>query len=1369
MTLTPRQKLISGLFLLLAFFLESHFALAATTPYQNVKVQNRQLLVDFDRDGNYTPYLIKGVAYSPTPIGRYSDDWGYPSPSDPRPKNLYDDPAVLNRDFALLKAMNANAVRFWKGNNTQVTFADTQNPRSPWYLHYADITRFPNYLTSQTFDLAETYGLKIIAGFEMPWPGSWQCDQNASAARYQISVDFNDPYLRSDIINRFRAYVLEFKDHPALLFWAIGNENNLGFNEQTPQGKAQSIAFYSLIQEMAQEARLIEGAFYHPVAIVNGDIQNIGNSELGTSDADLSGIDIWGANVYRGVGFTDLFQNFSVRSGKAFWLSEYGEDAWQVTDVNNPADGREDQALQATRNGALWQEIKDAYLNQQSIGGTVMNYSDEWWKPYTWLCEIDNDPTTTANGPGGCNLVQNYYGFGPQDNSCPRDGVIDWNPPAADHFFNEEWWGIMAIAKDARLGYPDIMLPRQVYTTFQQLFQEDTNPPTVVISSPENNAVVLGTDVIFSVNAADNIGVTGVQFQLDGNNLGDEDITAPYSMVWDTTSVSDGIHTLTAIARDAEGNLGTASATVTVANTALPAPVLASAVGGDAQVILNWNNTVAATGYTVKYGNSSGIYWDFIDLPAVNTATISGLINGATYYFIVVAKYGGDLAQESNELSAILSAPDFEITALSSLNDVKIGNPLIVNSTVKNNSTARGAIFLTSYYLSYDENITTSDVLLGTRVIPALSGGASSSAATTFTVPSNIAPASYYLGAIADYTNFRTEQNENNNSFLGNSVNVSAGADLIISVISGPAAILPGQIVNLTDTEKNQGTASVGANYVSYYLSTDSTITDSDILIGNRYVGGLAAGASIVGGITLTIPSTLALGTYYWGAIADSTFSHPEADENNNATSGNSVVLSTSADLTMTAFVGPAHASGGQTVTLTDSVKNQGLMPIGAHYVGYYFSEDDVITTSDIFVGNRYVASLAAGASLNGNVNVTIPSDIRARTYYWGAIADHTQSQTEADESNNSILGSTVIVTPGADLKMVGVNGPASGSTNQVVTVSDTVQNQGTSAIGAYYVGYYLSADPQITIADTRLGARYIPGLAVGASSSGNFSVAIPSSLPGGTYYWGAIADFTQTQPESDESNNAIAGNAIVVTPGADLTMTAMNGPAIGATGQVVTISDTIKNQGTSAIGGHYVGYYLSADPVITANDLRLGARFVQNLAAGASSSGNVSFGIPVNLMPGTYYWGVIADFTQTQSESNENNNALVGNTILIHAGGDLVMTNVNGPSEMINGESVTIAMTVKNQGIAVIGASYVGVYLSSDPEITTSDIRLGARYIPSLAVGVSSTGSVAVTIPTSLPTGTYYWGAIADFTQTQREADDSNNSLTGNVATIHF
>jgi chitodextrinase len=98
----------------------------------------------------------------------------------------------------------------------------------------------------------------------------------------------------------------------------------------------------------------------------------------------------------------------------------------------------------------------------------------------------------------------------------------------------------------------------------------DTTAPSVTLIAPSNGATVSG-NVTVSATATDNVGVSGVQFKLDGTNLGNEDTSSPYSLSWNTTSVANGSHTLTAIARDAAGNTTTAtSVTVTVSNTAAP-------------------------------------------------------------------------------------------------------------------------------------------------------------------------------------------------------------------------------------------------------------------------------------------------------------------------------------------------------------------------------------------------------------------------------------------------------------------------------------------------------------------------------------------------------------------------------------------------------------------------------------------------------------------------------------------------------------------------------------------------------------------------------------------------------------------------------
>ncbi len=100
----------------------------------------------------------------------------------------------------------------------------------------------------------------------------------------------------------------------------------------------------------------------------------------------------------------------------------------------------------------------------------------------------------------------------------------------------------------------------------------DTTPPTVSLTAPAAGATLSGTTAV-SATAGDDIAVAGVQFTLDGANLGAEDTGSPYSVSWNTTTATNGTHTLRAVARDAAGNTTTsAPVSVTVSNTGTPPP-----------------------------------------------------------------------------------------------------------------------------------------------------------------------------------------------------------------------------------------------------------------------------------------------------------------------------------------------------------------------------------------------------------------------------------------------------------------------------------------------------------------------------------------------------------------------------------------------------------------------------------------------------------------------------------------------------------------------------------------------------------------------------------------------------------------------------
>ena len=140
----------------------------------------------------------------------------------------------------------------------------------------------------------------------------------------------------------------------------------------------------------------------------------------------------------------------------------------------------------------------------------------------------------------------------------------------------------------------------------------DTTAPTVSITTPSSGDTVAGNTAV-GASASDANGVAGVQFKLDGSNLGSEDTNSPYSIVWNAAAAGPGAHTLTAVARDGSGNTATSPpVTVTVAEPAAGnSPVAAysfddgaGTIAGDATGNGHPGTVVGATWATGRFGSA---------------------------------------------------------------------------------------------------------------------------------------------------------------------------------------------------------------------------------------------------------------------------------------------------------------------------------------------------------------------------------------------------------------------------------------------------------------------------------------------------------------------------------------------------------------------------------------------------------------------------------------------------------------------------------------------------------------------------------------------------------------------------------------------
>jgi hypothetical protein len=192
----------------------------------------------------------------------------------------------------------------------------------------------------------------------------------------------------------------------------------------------------------------------------------------------------------------------------------------------------------------------------------------------------------------------------------------------------------------------------------------DTTPPTVSITNPTPGQTISGS-VPVAANASDNVAMASVQFFLDGSPLGNPVTTAPYAVNWDTTTATNGSHTLSAKATDTSGNVGTSTnVAVTVQN---PAPPMTCFVL-QAQVSAHGSGTVTTPSFHTAMAGETIFAFASADGPAgagKQTVTVTGA--GLTWQLVKRANaQSGDSEVWAATANTILSSATVTSTELKS-------------------------------------------------------------------------------------------------------------------------------------------------------------------------------------------------------------------------------------------------------------------------------------------------------------------------------------------------------------------------------------------------------------------------------------------------------------------------------------------------------------------------------------------------------------------------------------------------------------------------------------------------------------------------------------------------------------------------------
>ena len=393
------------LLLLLIFLVPYFFNKFVLSPPISTLTIDRQngykLLVDGKR------YLIRGVCYAPTPVGK---DYEYNFWSDPGKPWLV--------DGKLMKEAGINTVRIYRlGKN-------------------------PEEVKKALEELYQKFGIRALMGHYLgfwDWPPPNYADE---AFKEKVRIE---------VLEMVRLY----KASPAVLMWVLGNENNYSFDRNVQrwtteeldalplenQYKEKAKIYYSYVNGLVKEIKRIDPN--HPVVLGVGEVKSLEIAREHCPDVDVIGM-----IAYRGPTFGNLFRQVKQKFDKPLVLIEWGADSY------NAATRDPDEENQAA---FLKQQWKDISKNSEPksgagncLGGTLFEWSDEWWKGN------ENLPHTWSVHDTAAHWYNNSYYF---------------DAEASDRLnMNEEWWGIVSLDPKKMEHGNQARVPKKSYYTLKALW-----------------------------------------------------------------------------------------------------------------------------------------------------------------------------------------------------------------------------------------------------------------------------------------------------------------------------------------------------------------------------------------------------------------------------------------------------------------------------------------------------------------------------------------------------------------------------------------------------------------------------------------------------------------------------------------------------------------------------------------------------------------------------------------------------------------------------------------------------------------------------------------------------------------------------------
>ena len=384
--------------------------------------------------------------------------------------------------------------------------------------------------------------------------------------------------------------------------------------------------------------------------------------------------------------------------------------------------------------------------------------------------------------------------------------------------------------------------------------------------------------------------------------------------------------------------------------------------------------------------------------------------------------------------------------------------------------------------------------------------------------------------------------------------------------------------------------------------------------------------------------------------------------------------------------------------------------------------------------------TLPLGTPGAGQIQLSVTTDYYNQVFEWNQSGPGGSSTAESN--NTASLTVMSALAPYADLAASDVSAPTLtvGDPAQV-TVGWTVTNDGIgpTTVANWTDDVIVSPDDDPSHGTVLASFPHQGIIAVGSGYTQTQTFLLPPHFEG-RYHLFVETNANGTVFENGDTANdfAEAPEVFDVTPikYADLVVSSVTAPAAGASGQPISMSWTVANQGIGVTNesSWSDAVSLSTDPAGTNIVASLGGfEHIGALAPGGSYTHTVNATLPDGLQ-GTFY--VVVQTGGPYEFIYTNNNTGVGGpmTVTLTPAPDLEPTRIVAPTTAAAGDSVDVAWTVQNLGPGDADTPWTDSLMLTQVGGGGAMYNLGQfSYTQPLQAGTSYTHDEQVTLPSGV------------------------------------